>query len=79
MMNRVEKMKEIANEIGVRAVLREMGGKIYANVNGVSFMAQGFASFDAKCRELVKYEAPAPVDLTSRLTKIEERVLEGVR
>lgn len=71
-MERIEKLNAIANEIGVKASVKEMGGNIYANVSGVTFKVRGFASFEAKCRELKDYQAPAPVELTSRLAKIEE-------
>ncbi len=74
-MTRIEKLKEIAKNNGVTASIKELGNSIFANINGVSFKVQGFASFEAKCRELQAYEAPAPVDLTSRLIKIEENTV----
>ena len=71
-MTRIEKFEEIAKQNGVRATLREVKGTIYASINGVTFIPRGFASFDAKCKELKNYVAPQPIDLTSRLIRIEE-------
>lgn len=75
-MSRIEKMVAIANEIGVNATIKEVAGNTFASVNGVTFVVRGFASFEAKCKELKGYQPPAPIDLTFRLTKIEEKTLE---
>lgn len=77
-MNRIEKLQQIAKENGVAASIKELGGKIFANINGVSFQVNGFASFDAKCRELSGYVAPQPIDLTARLAKIENAAIERI-
>jgi hypothetical protein len=74
-MTRIDKINEIANENGVKVSVRELGGSTFANINGQSFKVQGFASFDAKCKELKNYVAPAPLDLTSRLERIERAAL----
>ena len=74
-MTRIEKLQTIAEENGVKVTIRELGNNIFANINGQSFKVRGLASFDAKCKELKNYVAPEPIDLTSRLTKIEEKTL----
>lgn len=74
-MTRIEKLQAIANENGVKATIKELGSNIFANINGQSFKVNGFASFQAKCKELKNYVAPAPIDLTSRLQRIEEKTL----
>jgi hypothetical protein len=74
-MTRIEKLQSIANEVGVTASIRELGNNIFANINGQSFKVNGLASFQAKCVELKNYITPAPIDLTSRLSKIEEKTL----
>ncbi|MED3562301.1 hypothetical protein [Bacillus xiapuensis] len=74
-MTRIEKLQSIANEIGVKVSIKQLGNNIFANINGQSFKVNGFASFQAKCRELKNYIAPAPIDLTSRQIRIEEKTL----
>lgn len=74
-MTRIEKLQMIATENGVKASIKELGNNIFANINGQSFKVNGFASFQAKCKELKNYVAPAPIELTSRLTRIEENTL----
>ncbi|WP_078548659.1 hypothetical protein [Litchfieldia alkalitelluris] len=74
-MTRIEKLQTIANENGVKAAIKELGNNIFANINGVSFKVQGLGTFEAKCKELKNYQAPEPIDLTSRLTKIEENTV----
>lgn len=75
-MTRIEKMQAIAQAIGVNASIKELGGELFANINGVSFKVRGLASFEAKCRELKSYQAPAPINLTDRLVKIEQKTLK---
>lgn len=77
-MTRIEKLEMIAKENGVKAALREVGGNIFASINGATFKVNGFASFQAKCKELKVYVAPKPVDLTARLTKIEENFISSL-
>lgn len=74
-MTRIEKLQTIANEVGVTVSIKTLGNNIFANINGQSFKVNGFASFQAKCIELKNYVAPAPINLTSRLSKIEEKTL----
>jgi hypothetical protein len=74
-MTRIEKLQLIAEENGVTVVIKQLGENIFANINGQSFKVNGFASFQDKCKELKNYVAPAPIDLTSRLTKIEENFI----
>jgi hypothetical protein len=74
-MNRIEKLQTIAKENGVTATIKTLGQNIFANINGQSFKVNGFASFEAKCKELKNYQAPAPIDLTQRLVKIEENTV----
>jgi hypothetical protein len=77
-MNRLEKMEAIATNNGVQANIKELGGMTYANINGVSFRVRGLASFDAKCRELKTYVKPAPIELTSRIERIERNAIANV-
>ena len=77
-MTRIEKLEMIAKENGVKASVKEVGGNIFASINGATFKVTGFASFQAKCRELKNYVAPKPVDLTARLTKIEENFISSL-
>jgi hypothetical protein len=77
-MERINKLKEIAMEAGVTANIKQVGGIIMASVNGVSFKVQGFATFAAKCNELKGYKKPEPIELTSRLAKIEELALQDI-
>jgi hypothetical protein len=74
-MTRIERMETIAKENGVVATIKTLGGNTFASINGVSFKVVGFASFEAKCKELKNYQAPAPVDLTARLVKMEENTV----
>jgi hypothetical protein len=74
-MTRIERMETIAKENGVAATIKTLGGNIFANINGVSFKVTGFASFEAKCKELKNYQAHAPIELTQRLIKIEENTV----
>lgn len=76
-MTRIEKMMQIAKDNGVKAVVKEVGGNIFASINGQTVKVSGFASFDAKCRELKDYIAPAPINLTSKIARIEEAVLSN--
>lgn len=69
---RVKKLEEIAKDNGVNVTIRTLGNDIYAHINGISFKVRGYATFNAKCKELKNYTPPKPIDLTSRLTKIEE-------
>lgn len=77
-MTRIEKLQEIAKENEVTASIKTLGQNIFANINGQSFKVNGFASFAAKCKELKNYQAPAPIDLTSRLTRIEEATMKVI-
>jgi hypothetical protein len=77
-MTRIEKLQSIANENGVTATIKKLGNNIFANINGQSFKVNGFASFQDKCIELKNYIAPAPIDLTSRLTRIEENFISSL-
>jgi hypothetical protein len=74
-MTRIEKLQTIAKENGAVATIKTLNGNTFASINGVSFKVAGFASFEAKCKELKNYQAPAPIDLTRRLIKIEENTL----
>lgn len=76
-MDRVGKLKQIAVDNGVTATIRELGQEIFASVGGVSFKVRGFASFDAKCKELRDYVAPAPIELTEKLEKIETAAMKN--
>lgn len=77
-MTRIEKLEMIAKENGVKVSIKELGGNTFANINGSSFKVQGFASFAAKCKELKNYKAPAPINLTERLIKIEENTVKAL-
>jgi hypothetical protein len=77
-MTRIEKMQAIAMENEVKASIKEVGGNIFASINGATFKVNGFASFQAKCKELKGYVAPKPVDLTARLTKLEEKFIRSL-
>lgn len=74
-MTRIEKLNSIAMENGVNATIRELTGSIFASINGCSFKVNGFASFAEKCKELKGYVAAQPIELTGRLTKIENATL----
>lgn len=71
---RIERLKKIANDQGVTAYIKKLGGRIYANINGQSFSVHGYAQFKQMCRELKDYKPPKPIDLTNRLAKIEEAI-----
>jgi hypothetical protein len=77
-MTRIEQMKEIAKGLEVKATIKQLGSNIFANVNGVSFKVNGLATFEAKCKELKNYVAPAPVELTSRLERIERMTVSSL-
>ena len=77
-MTRIEKLYSIAEENGVKVSIKELGSNIFANINGQSFKVNGFASFQDKCKELKNYKAPSPIDLTSRLTKIENEFISSL-
>lgn len=74
-MTRIERLEAIANENGVTATIRELGGKIYSNINGASFIVNSPMDFESKCKELKDYVAPAPIDLTARLIRIENSAI----
>lgn len=76
--NRINKLTLAAAEHGVTASIRSLGGNIFANINGCSFVVNSHESFVAKCKELKNYQAPAPIDLTARLVKIENSALECI-
>jgi hypothetical protein len=78
-MTRIEKLIEIARENGVTAIVRELSGNTFASINGQSFKVAGYASFNAKCKELKSYIAPHPIELTSRLSEIENAALGGMK
>lgn len=74
-MTRIERLQAIATENGVTATIRELGGKIYSNINGASFIVNSPNQFEDKCKELKGYVAPAPIELTARLIRIENNML----
>ncbi|MDC0764887.1 hypothetical protein POF51_29640 [Brevibacillus sp. AG] len=75
-MNRLKKLLAIAEEIGVKASIKEIGGQFYANINGKSFLVIGYSHFRDKCVELKEYVPPKAIDLTVRILRIEERAME---
>jgi len=76
--NRIERLQQIASELNVNASIKSLGNNIYANINGQSFKVNSYEQFKNKCLELEDYEAPAPVDLTERLTRIEDNYLNNL-
>ena len=76
--HRIERLKKIANEQGVTASIKTIGGRIYANVNGQSFVVHGDAQFTQMCRELKNYTPPAPINLTERLARIENTFIKRI-
>ena len=76
--HRVERLKKIANDHGVTASIKTIEGRIYANVNGQSFVVHGAAQFTKMCRELKNYVPPAPINLTERLARIENAFFKRI-
>lgn len=72
----LNKLQEMASEKGIKASVKKLGGMILANINGQSFKVKSEEQFAEKLEELKDYEAPAPVDLTSRLERIEQATIE---
>lgn len=75
---RIERLKKIANDQGVNAYIKKLGGRIYANINGQSFVVHGYAQFTQMCRELKDYVPPAPINLTERLERIENAFIKRI-
>ena len=75
---RIERLKEIANDQGVTASIKMLGGRIYANINGQSFVVHGEAQFKQMCRELKNYMPPEPINLTERLERIENAFIKRI-
>lgn len=76
--NRIERLKKIANDQGVTAYIKKLGGRIYANINGQSFVVHGYDQFMQMCRELKDYVPPAPINLTERLERIENAFIKRI-
>lgn len=76
--HRIERLKEIANDQGVTASIKMLGGRIYANINGQSFVVHGYAQFTQMCRELKNYMPPEPINLTERLERIENAFIKRI-
>ena len=74
----VEQLKEIAKEAGITATVRKLGGKIYANVNGLSFVVQSADQFKRAIVEKANAPKAQPIDLTSRLERFERRAIEMI-
>lgn len=75
---RIERLKKIANDQGVTASIKILGGRIYANINGQSFVVHGYDQFIKMCRELKDYVPPAPINLTERLERIENAFIKRI-
>lgn len=75
---RIEKLKQIAESVGVNVSIRSLGNNIFANINGCSFKVNSYDQFKSKCLELQNYVAPEPIDLTSRLAEIENNYLNSL-
>lgn len=75
---RIERLKEIANDQGVTASIKMLGGRIYANINGQSFVVHGYAQFKQMCRELKNYMPPEPINLMERLERIENAFIKRI-
>ena len=76
--HRIERLKKIANDHGVTASIKTIKGRIYANVNGQSFVVRGYAQFTQMCHELKNYTPPAPINLTERLERIENAFVKRI-
>jgi len=74
----IDRLRLIAKKHGVTASIRPLGGRLYANINGVSFVVHGAAQFTQKCRELKNYMPPAPINLTERLARIENAFVKRI-
>lgn len=78
MNERINRLKKIAEEHGVIPTIRQLGGRIYANINGQSFVVKGYTHFDEMCNELKCYTPPQPLNLTDRLAKIEDATVKSL-
>lgn len=76
-LRRIERLNNIAKEEGVKANIRKLGGRIYANINGQSFVVHGYDQFIKMCRELKDYKPPKLIDLTNRLAEIEREAIKN--
>lgn len=72
----IEQLKGIAEENGVKASVKKLNGMILANINGKSFKVTSYEEFEEQCKALESYVAPEPIELTSRLTEIENKTLK---
>lgn len=75
---RIERLNNIAKEEGVKANIRKLGGRIYANINGQSFVVHGDQHFREMCKELKNYMPPEPINLTERLERIENAFIKRI-
>ena len=74
----IDRLRLIAKKHGVTASIRPLGGRLYANINGVSFEIKSREDFEKRCIELKNYQPPAPINLTERLARIENAFVKRI-
>lgn len=74
----IEQLKTIAEKNGVEASVKKLNGMIFANINGMSFKVKTYEEFADQCKALKSFIAPEPIELTSRLARIEDKYISAV-
>jgi len=74
----IDRLRLVAKKHDVHASIRPLGGRLYGNINGVSFEIKSREDFEKRCIELKDYQPPAPINLTERLARIENAFVKRI-